>query len=122
MAWQGINLMKKQALNENKAKDIIIIELAIKVFEFLLFFFALILVSVNLSIISMMTLAMLYYVGYQKNIFEKENIGITDMVNKYFSFPILLLLLMLLIGDTSLKLSIIAFSAQGAMKAIATNA
>lgn len=125
LAWdqtkQISHLMKKNDMHKNAQQEILLINASIKIFEFLLFFFALIFVSVNLSIISIMAIALLYYIGYQKGIFEKENAGITDILNKYFSFPILLLLLMILIGDPSLKLSIIAFSAQGAMKAIATN-
>ncbi len=90
----------------------------IKVFEFLLFVFALFFVSPFLSAISLLILLFLYYFSYKNDFFEKEDIKPMEIISKYFSFPIILFLLMFISYDPSLKVAIIAFSAQGAMKAL----
>jgi|GEM_PF-4964987 len=90
----------------------------IKVFEFLLFVFALFFVSTFLSAISLLILLFLYYFSYKNDFLEKEDIKPMEIISKYFSFPIILFLFMFISYDPSLKVAIIAFSAQGAMKAL----
>jgi len=112
-----LNTFENKKFGE-KEKNKVLLDTLIKIFEAVLFFAALVFVLPFISAISLMALSILYYIGYKYKMFEQESLGLMDLINKYFYFPILLLFLALLINDPTLKLSIIAFSAQGAMKAL----
>ena len=97
------------------------IDFLIKVFEFLLFIFALFFASPFFSAILLLVLLFLYYFSYKNNLIEKEEKEIFDIISKYFGFPLILFIFMFISYDHSLKLAVIAFSAQGAMKALIKN-
>jgi hypothetical protein len=110
--------MIKENINLKHTLMSTFVNISIGFFELFLFVSALLLVSKFLSIISILALLFLYLWAYQSNIIEKETVSNYEIVTKYFSFPIILLILMLLTHDLSLKLAIISFASQGAMKAL----
>ena len=93
-----------------------IINLSIGIFELLLFVWALIIPSVEMSTTFLIGLAGLYSLSVRACSAEAEDYK--EVFKKYYGLPLFLIVLYLMNPEPTLKLGILVFSAQASLKMI----
>jgi hypothetical protein len=94
----------------------LLMPLLISLGELLLFIFAFMLPNVQISALLITGLAIVYYLAIRLHYMEAVPTTLSELIQKNFSLPAILLILYFIAGSQTLKLAIIAFAGQGALK------